>query len=142
MPLSLTSAHTEQARGRHAQMPQRRLGVLVERERCLALEHALTGVEGVPDGGADRTALARLAPAAALPLARFDAGEDIARLKPVTVGNDHMGRPVVMPYIADGASPADWLSPARLEPRAEREAYPDFASTAILPTSANPGGAG
>ena len=67
-------------------------------------------------------------------------GDEAARLKPITVGKDPMGRPVVMPYIADGASPADWLAPARLERRAEREAHPDFSSTVILPATARPGG--
>ncbi len=68
-------------------------------------------------------------------------GEAAARLKPVTVGLDPMGRPVVVPYIADGASPDDWPAPARLEPRAAGGACPDFASTVILPASAGPGGA-
>ena len=62
-------------------------------------------------------------------IATHAVGDETARLKPIPVGNDPMGRPVVMPYVAVGG----WV--ARPEPCVLRKASPDFSSTVIL---ANP----
>lgn len=68
------------------------------------------------------------------------AGGETARLKPMPVGTDPMGRPVVMPYIADGAWPADGLAPVHPEAPVERGACPDFSSTVVLASPLNLGG--
>lgn len=72
-------------------------------------------------------------------IATSNVGGRPAMLEPIAVGNDPRGRPVIVPYIADGGSPSGGLIAGRNTHSAAGEDYPDFSSTVILLAPVGPG---
>ncbi|MEO1204305.1 MAG: hypothetical protein AAFX10_16500 [Pseudomonadota bacterium] len=72
-------------------------------------------------------------------IATSSVGGRPAMLEPIAVGNDLRGRPVIVPYIADGGSPAGGLIAGRHAHGAAGKDHPDFSSTVILPAPVGPG---